>query len=609
MADEDQQTRLGNRVPPHSLEAENAVLGAVLIDAEALDKARDSGLLSEHFYIQSHQKVFDVALTLAERGAPADLVTVSSTLRDRGWLEVIGGMTTLTRLYEQAFVVSNIAHYSKIIQDKALLRKLIQVASDIIFEACEGVEDPEAFADESERKIFEVAQTQTSKSFSPMRPIVLKTIASIQEMQRKNNEVIGLHTGFRDFDRLTGGLRPGQLIVLAARPAMGKTSLFMSMAQAVGLSGEEVVAIFSLEMSQEELCFRMISGLTRINSSQLKVGHVGKDCWPRVTDAANRISKSRIFIDDSAELSVVDVRSRIRRLRATEKRIDLIVVDYLQLMRGTRASQKGDSSREREISEISRGLKALAKEQKVPIIALSQLNRSVESRPNKRPQLSDLRECVVGETPVDLADGQRLSLAELVGTKPWVRSVDLEAADSLGWRSVQAECVWEVGKRAVFSVITARSTLTATAEHRFITPHGWATLDSLKPGDCLGYAGDCAMDWEAIVGIEPAGERSVYDLTVPGTQNWLSHQLVSHNSGAIEQDSDMVCFIYRDEVYDKDTKDRGIAELIVAKHRAGETATVRLAWLPQYTLFDNLPEDLARTPIGQLRHDPSASFA
>jgi replicative DNA helicase len=266
-------------------------------------------------------------------------------------------------------------------------------------------------------------------------------------------------------------LRGGQLIILAARPAMGKTSMFLSMVQNIALSSKGVCALFSLEMSKDELCLRFLSGSARIDSKRLKVGKLADREWPRLAQAADALSKSRIFIDDSGDLTVMDIRARCRRLLSMEKRLDLIVVDYLQLMKGSKATQKGDSSREREISEISRNLKNLAKELKVPIIALSQLNRGVEARPNKRPMLSDLRE-----------------------------------------------------------------------------------------------------------------------------------------SGAIEQDADMVCFIYRDEVYNKETEDKGIAELIVAKHRAGETDTIRLAWLAEYTLFANLASNAPGTPIGAPRPDKGDSI-
>jgi replicative DNA helicase len=348
---------------------------------------------------------------------------------------------------------------------------MIQASAEIVSQAFEAIDDTEAFLDEAERKVFLVSDTKLSKSFSSMQEIILQNMHSIEELAQKRTDVIGLATGFHDFDRLSNGLRAGQLVILAARPAMGKTSLFLSIAQNIAATGNAIVAIFSLEMSKEELAFRFLSGMSRIESKKLKVGRLGPNDWPRLADAADQLSKSKIFIDDSGDLTVMDIRSRCRRLLSSEKGLGLIVIDYLQLMKGSRATQKGDGSREREISEISRNLKNLAKEIKVPILALSQLNRGVESRPNKRPMLSDLRE-----------------------------------------------------------------------------------------------------------------------------------------SGAIEQDADMVCFIYRDEVYNKESEDKGVAELIVAKHRSGETDTIRLAWLPQFTLFSNLENNAAGTPLVSPRPEKGDHF-
>jgi replicative DNA helicase len=456
----------GGRVPPHNLEAERSVLGAILLNNESIHRVLEIGLESRDFYRDAHQKVFDVALTLSERGEPVDLVTMTSALRDRNWLDQMGGTATLTSLFDDTFATANVMYYARIIRDKAILRRMIQTTSEIAEDAYDGVEDTESFLDEAERKVFAVSNAKESKSFASMQDVLVNNLHTIEELAQKRADVIGLSTGFTDFDRLTGGLRAGQLIIIAARPGMGKTSLFLSMAQNIAMAGKGVVAIFSLEMSKEELGFRFLSGMTRIDSKRLKIGRLADRDWPRLAQSADQLSKSKIYLDDAGELTVMDIRSRCRRLVSMEKRIDLIVVDYLQLMKGSKASQKGDSSREREISEISRNLKSLAKEQKVPIIALSQLNRGVESRPNKRPMLSDLRE-----------------------------------------------------------------------------------------------------------------------------------------SGAIEQDADMVCFIYRDEVYNKQSEDKGLAELIIAKHRAGETDTIRLAWLPEYTLFANLSREAPGTPLAPMRPD------
>jgi replicative DNA helicase len=463
------------RLPPHNNEAERSVLGAVLLNNDAIHRVLDQGLEARDFYRGNHQKIFEVVVSLSERGEPVDLVTVTAGLRDRNWFDQVGGSATLTSLFEDSFAVGNIGYYAKIVREKALLRRVIETTAEISGEAFDGIEDTEAFLDDAERKMFAIKDTKLTKQFASMREILVDNMHSIEELGQRKSDVVGLSSGFHDFDNLTSGLRPGQLMILAARPAMGKTSMFLSMANnmASGIPGvgsphgKAVVAIFSLEMSKEELGFRFLSMMSRIDSKRLKIGRISSaEDWGRLAKAADQLSKSKIYIDDSGDLTVMDIRSRCRRLVSIEKRVDLIVVDYLQLMKGSKAASKGDGSREREISEISRNLKNLAKELKVPIIALSQLNRGLENRPNKRPMLSDLRE-----------------------------------------------------------------------------------------------------------------------------------------SGAIEQDADMVCFIYRDEVYNPETEDRGIAELIVAKHRAGETATIRLAWLAEYTLFANLAGNSPGTPIPSSRPD------
>lgn len=462
-----QSSAMRGRLPPHNAEAERSVLGALLLNNEAFHRIQETGLESRDFYRPSHQKIFEAVVSLIERGEPADLVTLTSTLRDRGWFDQVGGTATLTNLFEDTFAVSNVGYYAKIVREKALLRRVIDTTTEISTEAFEGVSDIEGFLDEAETKIFAISDNKTNKSFASMNQILIDNMHSIEEMSQTKSDVIGLSTGFNDFDSLTSGLRGGQLVILAARPAMGKTSLFISAANNIAQKNNKVVAIFSLEMSKEEIGFRFLSMMSRIDSKRLKIGRInGADDWARLARAADQLSKSKVFIDDSGDLTVMDVRSRCRRLLAQEKSIDLIVIDYLQLMKGTKKTSGGDGSREREISEISRNLKNLAKELKVPIIALSQLNRGVETRPNKRPMLSDLRE-----------------------------------------------------------------------------------------------------------------------------------------SGAIEQDADIVCFIYRDEVYNKETEDKGIAELIVAKHRAGETATIRLAWLAEYTLFANLAGNAPGTPVYTPRID------
>jgi replicative DNA helicase len=313
----------GGRVPPHNLEAERSVLGAILLSNESIHRVIEIGLEPRDFYRETHQKIFEVLLFLSERGEPVDLVTLTSALRDRQYYEQIGGTATLTSLFEDQYSTSNVGHYARIVRDKALLRRVIGTTSEISSEAFEGVEDTEAFLDETERKIFSISDAKVNKQFTSMSDILITAMHTIEEMASKGADIIGLPTGFHDLDKLTGGLRGGQLIIIAARPAMGKTSLVISAVQNIAMN-KGVVAVFSLEMGKEELGFKMLSGMSRIDSKRLKVGRMLDRDWQRLAQAADGLSKAKIFIDDSGDLTVMDVRARCRRLLAQEKRLDLI---------------------------------------------------------------------------------------------------------------------------------------------------------------------------------------------------------------------------------------------------------------------------------------------
>jgi replicative DNA helicase len=448
---------------PHDLDSERSVLGALLVNNAVLDQVREIGLENRDFFLEPHQKIFEISVYLAEGGKPIDLVSISSALKDRGWYDQIGGINTLTSLYDQAsFQIANVVHYARIVRDKALQRRLIETCSDIMDEGLTGVESTENYIDTAETKIFEVSQKKMQRSFSSLGEVVSENMLKVQELYQSGGKgVVGLGTGFHEFDNITSGLHPGQVMILAARPGMGKTSWFISALLHTSIVKKNVTALFSLEMSKDELGFKFFSGLSRIDSRRLKTGQLSKEEFRTLMTTAEQLGDSQVHIDDTPGLTVMDLRSRCRRLKAKEKRLDLIVVDYLQLMRGPKGSTGGGSNREQEISAISRGLKELAKEIRVPIIALSQLSRGVESRDNKRPMLSDLRE-----------------------------------------------------------------------------------------------------------------------------------------SGAIEQDADLVCFIYRDDYYNKDSDEPGVAELIVAKNRHGEPGTAKLAWMGQYTLFANLAPEVTANSSG-----------
>jgi replicative DNA helicase len=362
------------------------------------------------------------------------------------------------------------------------------------------------------------------------------------------------------------------------------TSFVLNIARNIAALQKLPVAIYSLEMSKLQLVYRLLSSEVEMESSRLRTGRIAQNEWEKLGHAISVLSQMPIFIDDTPNISVTEIRSRCRRLQAEQGgALGLVLIDYLQLMEG------GGDNRVQELSKMTRSLKGLARELNVPIIALSQLSRGVESRPNKRPMMSDLRECVTGDTLVILADGRRVPIRDLVGHTPEVVSLDSHGK----LVHAQAEVVWEVGTRPVYSLTTASGRkIRATAEHRLYTFDGWQRIKDLRAGSHIAVAQDSQATadvfWDEMISLEPAGEEPVYDLTVPGPESWLADGIVSHNSGAIEQDADLIMMLYREEYYDPATPDRGIAEVIITKHRNGPTGTVKLLFEPQFTRFRNL---------------------
>lgn len=437
-----------DRVPPQNLEAERATLGGMLIDQDAIPRVLEF-LSADECYQESHREIFQAIITLFQRNEPADLVTVTNALRTSNKLDSVGGAAYLSELAEQVPTTANIAFYAKIVHEQALLRRLIAGGTEIVQKCYQNSgEDVDNLVDEAEKIIFNVAEDKSKRSFYTMREIVKESFKLIEQRYEQKNSITGVPTGFSDLDHKTAGMQPSDLIIVAGRPAMGKTSLALCMAAHAALDSQVPTAVFSLEMSKEQLVYRLLCSEAKVDASRLRGGYLAESDWPKLTQAAGHLSDAPIYIDDTPAISVLEMRAKARRLQR-EKGLGFIIVDYLQLMRaGGRVE-----SREREISEISRSLKALAKELNVPVIALSQLNRAVESRQDKRPQMSDLRE-----------------------------------------------------------------------------------------------------------------------------------------SGAIEQDADVICFVYRDEVYNPETADRGIAEVIIGKQRNGPTGTVRLKFFNEYTRFETLDE-------------------
>ena len=435
-----------SKVPPQHLEAEEFVLGAILIDNQAMNKVLEV-LSPSAWYREAHRKIFQAMIELSEVNEAIDQVTVSECLRRRNELEQIGGAAYLAKLVAQVPTAANVRHHAKIVQEKALLRNLITVATDIVASGYRDSEKVEDLIDQAERSIFEIAERKMRPSFVPVREIVKASFETIERLYEKKERVTGVPTGFTDLDEMTSGLQPSDLIIVAGRPSMGKTALALSIAQYAAIEKRETVAIFSLEMSKEQLVLRMLCSEARVDAHKLRSGFLGRTDWPKLTSAAGRLAEAPIYIDDSPAMTVLEMRAKARRLKA-ERGLGLVIVDYLQLMRG----RGGADNREQEISDISRSLKALAKELAIPVIALSQLSRAVETRGgDKKPQLSDLRE-----------------------------------------------------------------------------------------------------------------------------------------SGAIEQDADVVMFIFREEVYRQTEENRGIADILLRKQRNGPTGEFQMAFIDRYTRFENL---------------------
>jgi len=439
------------KVPPHSIEAEQSVLGGLLLENRAWDKVAD--VVAEHdFYRQDHRLIFRSIETLAERDQPLDIITLSAWLKDRDELENAGGLAYLGTLAKDTPSAANIRAYAEIVREKSILRQLISIGSEIADEAFNSGERPsKELLDEAERKVFEIAeQGNRQQDFQNIKGLLKSTLAKIDELSKTDATLTGAETGFTDLDNMTSGLQKGDLIIVAGRPSMGKTTFSMNLAEFIAINDKKPVAIFSMEMPAEQLILRMFASIGRVPLNDIRTGKIREEDWPRIGMAVKTFGETKLFIDDTAAMSPTEIRAKARRLAREHGQIGCIVIDYIQLMQ---ASGKSDN-RAAEVSEISRGLKALAKELECPVIALSQLNRSLEQRPNKRPIMSDLRE-----------------------------------------------------------------------------------------------------------------------------------------SGAIEQDADVIMFIYRDEVYNEDTPDKGMAEVIIGKQRNGAIGKVRLTFTGKFTRFDNfMPE-------------------
>ena len=386
-----------DRLPPQSIEAEQAVLGAIILEGESITKAIDV-LSPEDFYKEPHRKIYNAMLELFDKNEPIDLITLSEHLKDKGVLEEAGGISYLSQLATVVPTSANIRYHAKVVREKALLRAIIRSCTDIVSKVYEMPEDAEEMVDYAERLIFEISEKRTNANFYQMKDVVKNTFKMIETMYDKKAVITGVPSGFKDLDELTSGFQPGDLIIIGGRPGMGKTAFSLNIAQHVGIEMGEPVAFFSLEMSKEQVAMRLLSSLAMVNSVALRKGFITKKDWEKLTDAAVRLSEAPIYIDDSSQISVLEIRAKARRLKMEKGRLSLIIIDYLQLMRG----RTSYDIREQEIAEISRSLKAMAKELKVPVIALSQLNRSVEKTSDRKPTLANLRESGAIEQDADV---------------------------------------------------------------------------------------------------------------------------------------------------------------------------------------------------------------
>ena len=436
------------KVPPHDIEAEQAVLGCMITDKDAVIAAIES-LAEEDFYREDNKLIYKAILNLYNRAEPVDIITLKSGLSSIGKFDAIGGLEYLAELPEIVPTTSNVDKYIKIVKEKSELRTLIKTANDIITMSYDPTQEVESIMDGAEKKIFNIMQKKNQEGYSSIKDILVDSFTELEELYNRKQHVTGVPTGFIDLDRITAGLHNSDLVLVAARPAMGKSAFALNIATNAAIEANKGVAIFSLEMSKEQMANRILGSVAMVDGNSIRTGRIADDDWIKLATASGELSQTGIVIDDTPGISVMEIRAKCRKLKM-EKDIGLVIIDYLQLVQAS--SRAG--SREQEIAEISRSLKILAKEINVPVIALSQLSRAPEQRPDHRPMLSDLRE-----------------------------------------------------------------------------------------------------------------------------------------SGSIEQDADIVMFLYRDDYYNPDTDKKNIAEVIIAKHRAGSTGTVELAWLGNYTKFANLAKD------------------
>src|SRR5436190_37534 len=459
-----------------------SVLGAVLIAQGALSTLQvEVRLRADDFYMPKHAAVFRAMLALADRSEPVDALTVSAELDRQSELQQVGGQAYIHSLPSSVPSAAHVAQYGQIVRDRAQLRRLLSTLREAENDVFTFPGSAQELFDRTEAEIYRVAHEEAHSELTRLDEVLHDEIDKLEALSEKGVALTGTPSGFKDLDDLTGGFQPGNLLILAARPAMGKSALALNIAQNATLGkgtegrGPVPVALFSLEMSRVEIAHRMLGSEAKISGDALRKGQVKSD-WRRVLLASEKLSKAPLWIDDSSDLGIHELRAKVRRLKGRQPDLGLVIVDYLQLMR----PEDSRENRVLQIGNMSRGLKLLAGELKIPVIALSQLSRRLEERTDKRPMLSDLRECVTGDTMVVLADGRRVPIADLVGTTPTVLAVD----ENDHIVEAKTDLVWSVGKKPVFRLqLASGRTLRATGKHLVRTGTGWQRLDEIKPGD------------------------------------------------------------------------------------------------------------------------------
>ncbi len=566
------------------------MLGSILINPEALYEVL-SFLRVEDFFIVRHAWIWEAILNLHERRDPLDYLTLVNELEQQGRLADTGGAAYILSLINKTPSALNAAGYGRIVERMAIRRRLIEAAGRIARVAHSEETDIDEVINRSEQAIFEVTERRLTRELVPVSQVVSDYFDHVSLLARQQEDVMGVPTGFVDLDRLLGGMQKSDLLIVAARPGMGKSSWLNSVVLNAARNRQRV-ALFSLEMSNEQLVQRFVSAETHIPSHKLREGKLDERDWAQFVAATQRIGELPIYLDDTPALSTQELRTKARRLYL-EYGLDLIMIDYLQLMTTPYRSE----NRVQEISFISRSLKQLARELNVPVVAAAQLSRAVEQRTDKRPVLSDLREsgCLGGDTLVYLPrKGHHVPIRDLAGGVGF----EVLSLNTQTWK-LQTSTVSNAfctGTKPVFRLTTQLGrTIRATGNHKFLTLGGWRRLDELHGNDHIALPrtleGPMAqtmpddVHWDKIRSIEPDGETDVYDLTVPGPSNFVANNIIVHNS--IEQDSDVVVFIYRDNYYNAESPEGNRAEMHIAKHRNGPTGTVHLVFIPELTQFQN----------------------